>query len=69
MQQNVKQDSLSHYSTLERQVIHAAFFSCAETNVHITIINKSSHKFLQELVARACKFDEEEKMTAKDLEE
>ena len=58
---------LSHYSILERQVIHTAFFSCAEPNAYIMIIHESSHISLRELVAHTRKFYEEEKMAAKDL--
>ena len=43
---------LSHYSTLERQVIHTAFFPCAESNAHIMIIHKSFHKSLHEIKIR-----------------
>ena len=49
---NLVRQSLSHYSTLERQVIHTAFFSCAESNAYIMIIYKSSHKSLLEIKIR-----------------
>ena len=60
---------LSHYSSLERQMIHTAFFSCAEPSAYIMISNKSSHKSLRELGAHARKFYEEGTIAAKDLEE
>ena len=46
-----------------------ALISYAEPNACITIMYKSSHKSLRELILDARKFYEEETMVAKDLEE